>query len=103
MIIHWIPCYDHRSLKVEQPGQNKIIVTWNGRTVAVDFSDETIVKYELEQPVTNYIHKAWRENGVLHLQIPSFGNLKEPTTIDHGEAKELSWTGSNQSAERKQI
>jgi hypothetical protein len=57
----------------------------------VDFSDKTIVKFELEPPVTNLIHKAWRENGVLHLQMPALGDLLRPITIDHGTEEEITW------------
>jgi len=91
MIIHWVPCYDHRPASWMQPEKDKIIVEWNGRSVAVDFSDAGIVEYDLEPPVLDFIHKAWREDGVLHLVMPSFGRLNESVTIDHGEDRVLTW------------
>ena len=93
MIIHWVPCYDHRPASFTQPEKDKIIAKWYKYEFEVDFSDENIVKFILEPPVTNLIHEAWREDGVLHLQIPSFGRLAEPVTIDHGEDEVLTWRG----------
>lgn len=91
MVIHWIPCYDHRPATWTQEEKDKLRVTWNGQEVAVDFSDTSIIEFELEAPVTNVIHKAWREDGVLHLRCPSFGPLKEPKTIDHGDDRIITW------------
>ena len=103
MIIEWVPCYDHRPAVWTQPEKDKIVVTWRGKTTAIDLSDDSIVEYEIEPPVNTYVHKAWREDGVLHVQLPTLDRLSNAVTIDHGEKKELTWTGSNQSAERKQI
>lgn len=91
MVIHWVPCYDHRPLSCRQPEPDKITAEWLCYNIAVDFSDTNIIEYELEPPVTNLIHKAWREDGVLHLQMPALGNLREPKTIDHGTDEVITW------------
>jgi len=91
MIIHWIPCYDHRLATWEQPAKDKIIVSWNGRKVAVDFSDTSIVEFDLDDKVKELIHKAWREGGILHLELPCFGKMKEETVVDYGEEERIKW------------
>jgi len=91
MIITWLPVYDHRPISWAQPEKDKVIIEYRGRTVAVDCSDESIVEYELETPVNNFIGRAWREDGVLHLEMPSYGRLNEAKTIDHGEDRVLTW------------
>lgn len=91
MIIHWSPCYDHRPISRTQPEPEKIVITHGGRTLAVDFSDSRIVEFDLEPPVTNYVHRAWREGGVLHLAMPSYGRLPREVVIDHEDEEVLSW------------
>jgi len=91
MIIHWTVCYDHRPARFEQPEKDKLVASWNGKEVAIDFSDPEIVEYELTGDLLVFVHRAWREDGELNLIMPSLGPLDEPRTIDHGEDKVLSW------------
>ena len=91
MIIHWIPVYDNRPISWTQPEPDKLIVEYRGRSVAIDFSDPAIVEYDLEAPVNDFVGKAWREHGVLHLEMPCYGLLSEIKVKDHGEERILSW------------
>lgn len=91
MIVEWKPCYDHRPISWTQPEPDKLVIEHMGKTIAVDLSDTTIVEYELESPVTDYVHRAWREDGVLHLRMPSYGPLKEDVTINHGDEERITW------------
>lgn len=91
MIIHWTPCFDHRPISWTQPETDRIIIHHVGKTIALDLSESAIVEYEIPPEAIDYIHRAWREGGVLHLQMPSYGPLREDVTIDHGEEKEITW------------
>ena len=91
MIIHWTPCYDNNPISWMQPEPDRLVIQHRGRTTAIDFADSTIVEYELEPPELDYVHRAWRENGVLHLRMPSYGRLSSEKTIDHGIEERISW------------
>ena len=91
MIIHWKPCYDHRPISRTQPEKDKIVIRYRGQIVAIDFSDSEIIEYKIERPALNFVNKAWREDGVLHLEVPSYGGLQWPKIIDHGEEELLTW------------
>ena len=91
MIIHWSPCYDDKSISWSQPEPNKLVIEHRGKTIAVDFSNPEIVEYEPKYPVHDYVCKAWREGGVLNLNMPCYGRLAKPITKDHGEDEVLTW------------
>jgi len=91
MTIHWTPCYDNRPISRTQPEPDRLVIKHRGKVIAIDFSDEAIVEYELEEPVSNYVSRAWRVAGVLHLLMPSYDRLKADVVIDHGEQEAITW------------
>ena len=92
MIIHWTPCGDNRQAEWSQPSPDVLACTWRGKEYGVDFSDTSIVEYEIPESARSVVHGAWRENGVLHLKLPSLANgLSQDTTVDAGESEGLSW------------
>ena len=91
MIIHWTPCHDNPPARWSQPEPDVLRCEWRGKDIEVDFTDTTIIEYEIPDDARDVIHKAWRENGVLHVKCPSLGRLWDDVTIDAGDAEVLSW------------
>lgn len=91
MIIVWTPCYDNKPMTVRQPEPDKLVIHHRDTVLALDFSDSSIVRYDRAEPYAAYIHRAWREEGVLHLRMPSFGPLREDVTIDYGTEETITW------------
>ncbi len=62
----------------------------------LDFTDKSIAEYDIPEDYRDYVQKAWRENGMLHLRVLAHygaGNaITVERTIDYGEREELSWT-----------
>lgn len=92
MIVHYVPCYvrPHAAAVWSQPAPDCIRCEWLGNVYEVDFTDDAM-EYEIPEGPDDVIHAAWRENGVLHVQVGARGDLAEPTTIDHGTEEQLGW------------
>jgi hypothetical protein len=82
MIIHWTPCVDNPPARWSQPEPDVLRCEWRGRDIEVDFTDATIVEYKIPAEARDVIHKAWREDGTLHVTCPSLRQMSEDTTED---------------------
>lgn len=91
MVVHWLPIYHHLKITWEQPEKDKLIITSGSTVMRLDFTDDSLVEYNIPSPYNDYVNKAWREQGELHLSILSRGRLGTKITIDHGEDKVLTW------------
>ena len=92
MIITYFPCGTKSPARWTQPSPDVLRCEWRGKVYECDFSDKG-VEYEVPPEVADVVHRAWRESdeGPLHLQVPSLGDIGEDLTIDHGDAEVLGW------------
>ncbi len=102
MIIHWTSIHSPHKPEYSQPDPDVLRVL----DTEFDFSDTTRVEHVLPEPadeegkptkhgwMRDYVQRAWREAGVLHLQLlaHTLEGLWADRTIDYGESEELSWS-----------
>ena len=90
MIITWTSIRSPHKPGYSQPEPDTITVG----PLILDFSDPGIVEYDVSDH-TDYVQKAWREDGVLHLRVLAHYQAENAITvertIDYGEREELSW------------
>ncbi len=96
MTIHWTSIRSKRNPDYSQPEPDVLMVMG----AELDFTDTTKVEHELPEPddkkwgwSRDYVQKAWREDGVLHLHLLAHTReaLFADRTIDYGEREELLW------------
>ena len=92
MICHWTPIRSKRQPAYSQPEPDVLQVMGE----ELDFTDRKIVEYDIPEDYRDYVQKAWREGGVLHLRVLAHyqaGNaITVERTIDYGKREELSWS-----------
>lgn len=91
MIIYWTPIRSKAQPGYSQPEPDVLVVMG----VELDFTDASIAEYDIPENYRDYVQRAWREDGVLHLRVLAHyqaGNaITVERTIDYGKGEELSW------------
>ncbi len=90
MIIHWTTIRSPHKPEYSQPEPDVLAVMG----AELDFTDRKIAEYDIPEDYRDYVQRAWREGGVLHLQLLAHTReaLFADRTIDYGEREELSWS-----------
>ena len=90
MIIHWTSIHSPHKPEYSQPDPDVLAVMG----AELDFTDRKIVEGDIPEEYSDYVQRAWREAGVLHLQLlaHTLEGLWADRTIDYGESEELSWS-----------
>ena len=92
MIIHWTPIRSRTVPAYSQPEPDVLAVMGT----ELDFSDPTVVEYDILEYYRDYVQKAWRKDGALHLRVLAHyqaGNvITVERTIDYGTREALSWS-----------
>lgn len=71
MIIHWSPCRDDKSLYASvytQPEPDVLGID----DIEVDFTDPTIVEYDIPAEIKRWILRSWVEVDGLHITLVAF-------------------------------
>jgi len=96
MIVTWASIRSKRTPAYSQPEPDVLAVMG----AELDFSDKTKVNYELPESddkkwgwVRDYVQRAWREKGVLHLHLLAHTReaLFADRTVNYGKRKGLRW------------
>ncbi len=89
MIITWTSIHSRRTPAYSQPELDVLAVAG----AELDFSDKSIVECEIPEAYRDYVTRAWRESGELHLHllVHTREALFADRTIDYGESEVLSW------------
>ncbi len=89
MIIHWTPIRSPHRPGYSQPEPDVLAVVG----AELDFTDRKIAEYDIPEDYRDYVQKAWREDGVLHLRVLAHYQAENAITvertIDYGEREEL--------------
>lgn len=90
MIIHWTSIRSPHKPAYLQPEPDVLAVMG----AELDFTDATIVEFNIPVEYQDYVQQAWRENGVLHLHLLTHTRetLFADRTIDYSKQKGLSWS-----------
>jgi hypothetical protein len=94
MIVHWTPIRSPHRPEYSQPDPDVLALL----DVELDFTNRAIVDHEVPEVYRDYVQRAWRENGVLHLRVLAHYQAENAITvervIDYGAREVLSWTAS---------
>jgi len=89
MIITWTSIRSKRTPAYSQPEPDVLAVMG----AELDFSNRKIVEYDVPEAYRDYVQRAWRERGVLHLHLLAHTReaLFADRTVNYGKRKGLSW------------
>ena len=90
MIITWKPIGSKKpNVEYRQPEPDKLQI---GEHI-LDMTRKQNGVFGIPPEFANYVHKAERREGVLHLELlyRCDGSLREPNPIDYGKSEVLEW------------